>query len=286
MNGPTVPARGRAGSAPAPDRHAAELRSGERFAFGANWRRFLDELTPARVDGAARSLQQMLSVSTLAGRTFLDVGSGSGLFSLAARRLGARVRSFDYDPECVACTRELRHRLGGDDPDWTIDRGSILDDDFTAGLGRFDIVYAWGSLHHTGDMWRAIDRTAALVAPGGRLFLAIYNDQGWRSSAWRVVKRLYVSSAAGRVIVTAAAMPVFWLREQLARAIGRRRDQVRLRGMSPARDWADWLGGYPFEVATPHAITVFHQARGFVLERTETTRRLGCNQFVFVRTGP
>jgi len=282
MNAPTVPSRGRAGSAAAADRHAAELRSGERFAFGANWRRFLDDLAPARIDAAAQSLQQMLGVATLAGRTFLDVGSGSGLFSLAAWRLGARVRSFDYDPESVACTRELRHRHADDDPGWVIDRGSILDEAFTAALGRFDVVYAWGSLHHTGEMWRAIERSAALVAPSGRHFLAIYNDQGWRSSAWRGVKRVYVASAAGRWVVSAAVVPVFWLREQAARLLGRRRDAARRRGMSAARDWTDWLGGYPFEVATPDAVVAFHEARGFRLERSVTTPRLGCNQFVFV----
>lgn len=266
------------------DAHAAEVRAGERFAFGENWRRFLDLLTPARIEAAETSLREMLGVRTLAGRSFLDVGSGSGLFSLAARRLGAVVRSFDYDPASVACTRELRRRYFDDDPEWVVDRGSILDDSYTGALGTFDVVYAWGSLHHTGQMWRAIDRSAALVAPGGRFFLAIYNDQGARSSAWRVIKRVYCGGAAGRLAVTATAVPIFWMQEQLARLAGRRRDTVRLRGMSPYRDWIDWLGGYPFEVASVDALIHFHQARGFVAERQVTTRRLGCNQIVFVRT--
>jgi 2-polyprenyl-6-hydroxyphenyl methylase/3-demethylubiquinone-9 3-methyltransferase len=266
------------------DRHAAELRAGERFAFGDNWRRFLDDLTPARIEAAEASLRDMLGVSTLAGRTFLDVGSGSGLFSLAARRLGATVRSFDYDPASVACTRELRRRYCGGDPDWIVERGSILDETYTAALGTFNVVYAWGSLHHTGEMWRAIERTTALVGTRGRLFLAIYNDQGALSSAWRVVKRVYCSGTAGRIVVTAGAVPVFWMREQVARLAGRRKDTVRLRGMSPYRDWIDWLGGYPFEVASVDALVRFQAARGLVAERTVTTRRLGCNQIVFVRT--
>lgn len=279
----TVPT---ASSSPAEttDRHAAEVRAGERFAFGENWRRFLDALTPARIDAAQASLREMLGVSTLAGRSFLDVGSGSGLFSLAARRLGARVRSFDYDPASVACTRELRRRYYDGDAEWIVDRGSILDETYTGALGRFDVVYAWGSLHHTGAMWRAIAQSAALVAPGGKLFMAIYNDQGWRSSAWSVVKRTYCANTAGRLVVTAAAVPVFWVAEQAARLAGRRRDAVRLRGMSPYRDWIDWLGGLPFEVATPEAVVAFHRDRGFAADRLVSTRRLGCNQFVFIRT--
>ncbi len=90
--------------------HAAETAAGERFGFGANWARFLRHLDEPRIVAAERSLQQMLGLPSLAGLRFLDAGSGSGLFSLAARRLGAEVHSFDYDPQSVACTRELRRR--------------------------------------------------------------------------------------------------------------------------------------------------------------------------------
>jgi 2-polyprenyl-3-methyl-5-hydroxy-6-metoxy-1,4-benzoquinol methylase len=84
--------------------HAGEVRSGRRFEFGQNWSRFLRTITPERVHQAETALQNMLGLSTLAGRTFLDIGSGSGLASLAARNLGASVFSIDYDPQSVACT--------------------------------------------------------------------------------------------------------------------------------------------------------------------------------------
>ena len=119
-----------------------------------------------------------MDVRRLDGRSFLDVGSGSGLFSLAARRLGAKVFSFDFDPTAVHCTRELKRRYFKDDPEWQIEEGSALDAEFLASLGRFDIVYAFGSLHHTGDMWTAIELTADRVVDGGVLYLSIYLDPG------------------------------------------------------------------------------------------------------------
>ena len=88
-----------------------------------------------------------------------------------ARRLGATVTSFDYDPQSVACTRELRRRYFPDDAAWTVTEGSVLDRAFVDGLGTFDIVYSWGVLHHTGAMWDAIGLAAERVAPGGQFFI-------------------------------------------------------------------------------------------------------------------
>src|SRR5918911_286314 len=128
---------------------ALEVARGERFEFGRNWAKFLALLNEQRIADAENSLRQMLECEDLKGRSFLDIGSGSGLFSLAARRLGARVHSFDYDPHSVACTMELRRRFCPEDAAWTVETGSALDADYLKRLGRFDVVYSWGVLHHT-----------------------------------------------------------------------------------------------------------------------------------------
>ena len=146
------------GSSADSTRHREEVAKGERFEFGKNWARFLSRLTPERVELAKSSLQIFLQSDRLDGKTFLDVGSGSGLFSLAARALGARVRSFDYDPQSVACTRALRREYFGDDEAWVVEQGSVLDAAFIRSLGTYDIVYSWGVLHHTGAMWEALEQ--------------------------------------------------------------------------------------------------------------------------------
>src|SRR6266581_9697805 len=157
-----------------------------RFEFGENWKSFLRVLNDERIAVAEDSLRQMLEVESLAGKSFLDVGSGSGLFSLAAMRLGARrVHSFDFDSQSVACTRELKCRYFPDVGHWMIEQGNVLDSAYLARLGQFDVVYSWGVLHHTGNLWQALENVAPLCADGGTIALAIYNDQGTASRRWR-----------------------------------------------------------------------------------------------------
>lgn len=264
-----------------------EVKSGERFQFGKNWQRFLSTFTDDRIRTAEKSLIAMLGTDDLRGKTFLDIGSGSGLFSLAARNLGASVHSFDYDPDSVSCTRHLRSRFYHDDPNWNVEEGSVIDSDFLQSLGTFDIVYAWGVLHHTGDMWSAIDNAASLVKHDGLLFIALYNDTGFRSRLWRRVKKCYCSGIASRSCVSLIVLPYFFVKALLQSL--RRRQNVfssykRRRGMSITHDWFDWLGGYPYEFATVDDVFHFLQAKGFLLINIKTENGgLGNNEFVFVR---
>lgn len=273
--------------------HVLEVARGERFDFGANWSRFLAVLDERRILEAERSLREMLGLTDFSGCSFLDIGSGSGLFSLAARRLGARVRSFDYDAQSVNCTRELRRRYFPDDVNWQIEEGSVLDETFVRRLGEFDVVYSWGVLHHTGSMWRALGHAALPVAAGGKLFVAIYNDTGWRTRAWRGVKRVYnalprplklpfVFLILGPGQLKAAVQALITLRPgEFVRSWTRHDTQ---RGMSRWHDAIDWIGGYPYEVAKAHELVEFYRARGFNLLKLKTASyALGCNELVFER---
>ncbi|HOJ13719.1 MAG TPA: class I SAM-dependent methyltransferase [Deltaproteobacteria bacterium] len=265
-----------------------QVASGDRFAFGANWSRFLKTLNDDRILQAETSLKEMLETQDLTGRSFLDIGSGSGLSSLAARRLGARVHSFDYDPQSVACTKELKRRYFPDDELWRIELGSILDDRYVSSLGKWDIVYSWGVLHHTGDLWKAMEHAVSLVDKGGSVFIAIYNDQGYLSSRWARLKYLYNKKPWTRPILLAYGLVHFWGRTFLKEFIALRpfetwKAHYKNRGMSAWHDLVDWMGGWPYEVATPDAVFHFCRDRGFTLRRLVTRQGIGNNEFVFVR---
>jgi 2-polyprenyl-3-methyl-5-hydroxy-6-metoxy-1,4-benzoquinol methylase len=274
--------------------HSTEVSRGDRFEFGKNWAKFLELLTDERIENAKKSLCEFLELSSLTGKSFVDVGSGSGLFSLAARMLGAKVHSFDFDPKSVACTVELKRRYFPNDADWTIAEASALDRRYIQTLGSFDIVYSWGVLHHTGAMWQALDNVHELVKPGGLLFIAIYNDQGGWSRRWTRIKKGY--NHMPQILRTPYAFVVMlpWtiggailaaMRWSLRAWLKTWTDDSKYaRGMNRWRDVIDWIGGYPFEVAKPEQIFQFFRERSFDLRMLRTCGGgLGCNEFVFVR---
>ncbi len=273
--------------------HSAEVASGERFEFGKNWSAFLSVLDEERILKAEESLREMLECESLEGKTFLDIGSGSGLFSLAARRLGAQVHSFDFDSNSFACTQELRNRYFPSDPNWRVEQGSALDAGYLESLGKFDIVYSWGVLHHTGQMWRALENAVIPTHAGGKLFIAIYNDTGSQAKRWHWIKKTYCRLPG--ILKTPFALAAILPDE--ARSLAR--SMITLKPVNYIRSWTqykngrgmnrwydiiDWVGGFPYEVATVDEIFEFYKARGFRLSKVKSGGvGLGCNEFVFER---
>lgn len=271
--------------------HSQQIACKKRFSFGENWNLFIDEISAERVAEAEESLKTNLGFNNFLGLRFLDIGCGSGIFSLAARRLGASVTTFDYDPKSVACAFALRKKYFGETNEkWNILEGSVLDRAFIETLGQHDIVYSWGVLHHTGDMWLAMENALIPLSHNSKLFISIYNDQGYRSKLWRFVKKGYINTPKFLRGIYATPFLVGLWGPSVVRdffyfsPFKTWIDYKKNRGMSPYRDLIDWVGGYPFEVASPDEIFSFCKSKDLSLEVLRTCAgRHGCNEFVFTK---
>ena len=269
-----------------------EIDRRERFEFGENWKSFLKNLSKAQIKYAEESLCEMLGFDDLTGKNFLDIGSGSGLSSLAARNKGAKVTSFDFDETSVWCTAELKKRFFKDDEDWVVEQGSVLDRDFLVSFGGQDIVYSWGVLHHTGRMWSAIDNSLTCVKSNGVFFIAVYNDQGFKSHAWWLVKSFYnnlpkflkkpfaytMGSSLQLVTIlkyTIKLEPMTVVRPML--------NYKKSRGMSMFTDVVDWYGGFPFEFAKYNYLVDYIENKGFKLIKGKEYASLGCHELSFLK---
>jgi 2-polyprenyl-3-methyl-5-hydroxy-6-metoxy-1,4-benzoquinol methylase len=273
-----------------PDSRQQVTAPDDAFGFGKNWQRYIaDYLTPERERIAAESLASLIE-SDLEGKTFLDIGCGSGLFSLCAHRAGAaEVVSMDVDPDSVAASRSLRESIGAPE-NWRVVEGSILDDAVVAELPTADVVYSWGVLHHTGNMDLALRNAASRVAKGGLFCIAIYNrvtGPFLDSERWLKIKRAYNHSSRPVQQLMEAAYTGYWLagtlkaRQNPARVA---REYKQSRGMALRTDLIDWLGGYPYEFATVDEIVALCEGQfGFRKRKVMPEHPLGTgnNQFVF-----
>lgn len=240
---------------------------------------------------AKKSLQDWLGLGDLRGRTFLDIGSGSGLFSLAAHELDAEeVYSFDYDEQSVECTKRIRRKESGKNSGtWTIERGNVLERAYMKKFyDRYDIVYSWGVLHHTGNMMLALELAGRCVRENGLLFISIYNDQGIESKIWNKIKKVYnqVSEKQKRMLLFLCSLYLYgYKRTTMILESSRAKNLKTDRGMNEYTDLVDWVGGYPFEYASPEKIITFYLNRGFELKKLMAPGRKygGCNQYLFVK---
>jgi len=276
-----------------------EIPNSRQFSFGANWQAYLKDLSDTQIQIARKDIENWLGIGAIADKRVVDIGSGSGLHSMAFHRLGTReLLSFDVDEKSVTATRSLWKACGEPD-NWTCEHGSILDDALIQKLRDpgFDVVYSWGVLHHTGAMWNAMGNAIDLIAPGGLFIVALYVKGPNYQRDLALKTKFNRASTLGKKVI-------FWrhiIRQSLKLLLYRQPREIKKlvfsrhyehrRGMNNFIDTIDWLGGLPYEVASAAEVVAFTRKRNLVLERIETAFEGGNNIFLFSRpidgvTGP
>jgi predicted RNA methylase len=259
------------------------------FKFGENWKNFSSQINEERIDEAKKSLVKFFGKSGIEGKTFLDIGCGSGLFSLAALLLGAKkVVAVDIDADSVETTRHVLQTFAPK-KDFTVEVVSVFDLD-PKKHGTFDIVYSWGVLHHTGDMETAIEKASQMVGPKGLFALALYTKTPL-CGFWKKEKRIYTNAPKlVQFFMRSIWYSLFILSQIIFRqnVIAYIRNYKSSRGMSFSHDVHDWLGGFPYESISPEEMHAL--ARKFHLKRHSEflikAPRLGllgtgCDEYVF-----
>jgi 2-polyprenyl-3-methyl-5-hydroxy-6-metoxy-1,4-benzoquinol methylase len=261
-----------------------------RYGFGKNWAEFIErKLSDEIVEQSVEHLKSFMKVDTLEGKTFLDIGCGSGIHSLAALRLGAaKVTAFDYDQDSVATSRQVREWAGIPETRWSIGQGSVLDTAFMSSLPKSDIVYSWGVLHHTGAMWDAVRNATIPIKKGGEFYIALYSSDNYVDPTpefWIRLKRAY-NQADPMTRTLMELKYVYWI--LIRPEIEAGRDPLNLmanygkRGMTAWTDAKDWMGGYPMEFASYAETCDFCKATAD-LDLVNVLTGEGCTEYLFAR---
>jgi 2-polyprenyl-6-hydroxyphenyl methylase/3-demethylubiquinone-9 3-methyltransferase len=265
------------------------LRAESHFEFGKNWSDYSRLIDQFAVQEAEKGILALIPAEAIRGAAWLDIGSGSGIHSLAAARLGAaEVTAVDIDADSVATTTRV---LAENGVQARTERRSVFELDR---LGEFDIVYSWGVLHHTGAMWRAVRCAAERVKPGGILAIALYQKTPL-CGAWTREKELYTAAPEPVRMAVRAVYVAAYCINALARGqnpFRHIRDYKSSRGMSFLHDVHDWLGGFPYESATPEETDTFVRALGFERLSVREGRPgrgylgTGCAEYVYRKNPP
>ncbi len=262
------------------------------FAFGKNWSDYAKTITEEKINDAVKELSRLLNGYDLKGKTFLDIGSGSGIHSLAALKLGAKsIVAIDIDYNSTKTTQQTLAKYEEHHGQWKalniniFESNAVIDE-------KFDVVYSWGVLHHTGDMKHALEQSISYLNNDGHLLIALYVATPF-CGIWKHLKWFYSK------LPTLLQKPILWLYSALRLIImplkGKNpitflKNYHKNRGMNFLHDGHDWLGGYPYQSISKTDLQKLLEKDDLELiydykaEKRLAPLGTGCGEYHFIKT--
>jgi len=257
----------------------------KKFSFGKNWQNFNKNITNKNINNSIKYFKNFTKFVNLKNKTFIDVGCGSGINSLLAIKLNAKkVLSIDIDENSVSACKLLRKKYKISNKNWIIKQVSILDTSKIKKLGKFDFIYSWGVLHHTGDMNKAFDNLFLLAKKKSYIYVSIYNKY-LTSNTWKIIKYFYASSNNFiKKIMEKIYITIYYIGLNLNKYSIKeyKKSFVLKRGMSFRHDIIDWLGGYPYEYLSFEDLSAIFFKKGYSILSFKKSNGVGCNE-IFVK---
>jgi ubiquinone/menaquinone biosynthesis C-methylase UbiE len=117
----------------------------------------------------AVDLERLRELGLAPGNTLVDLGAGTGTFSLAAAPHCARVVSVDVSPQMLGVLERKVSDSGISNVELV--HAGFLSYEHQGELA--DVVYTRHALHHLPDFWKAValNRIAAMLKPGGAFYV-------------------------------------------------------------------------------------------------------------------
>lgn len=257
----------------------------KQFNFGENWENFSkNQLSSTKIQEAKKDFVKFFQNESIKNQTFIDIGFGQGMSLLIANTLGAITVGNDINPLSEKVL-EFNKSYFSDIKEISIPIiiGSILKESTLNAIRQineqYDIVHSWGVLHHTGEMWEAINNSSELVNKNGKFIIAIYNKH-WSSPLWHTIKKTYNYSPK---FIKKLIISIFYFIILIAKfSVTFKNPFKKERGMSFYYDVIDWVGGYPYEYANKEEIQTYIENLGFqLIYYNKAQVPTGCNEYVF-----